>query len=96
MEENREDIINLADADGLYDAADFQECAGFLRRLDGRREILIPSGRFQREFSNHRAMMAALRKAGRARTEGGKTPKLTIKDPTGLCEGGRVYCIRID
>jgi len=96
VEENRKDLIDFAKADGPYDAADFQECAGFLRQRNGHREVLIPSGRFQGKFPDHRAMMADLRKAGRARTEGGKKPKLTIKAPAGLCEGGRVYCIRID
>jgi hypothetical protein len=78
-----------------YSSAKFQACAGFLRRIAGCQEILIPSAQFQHAFPDHKAIMRELRMAGLARTEGGDKPKLTIKAPNGLCPGGRVYCIRL-
>ncbi len=68
---------------------------GFLRRIAGCQEILIPLTQFQRKFPDHKAVIAELRKAGLVRTEGGKRPKLSIKAPSNLCPGGRVYCIRL-
>ena len=79
-----------------YSEQEFARTAGFLRPVAGGGiEILIPSGRFQREFSDHCQLMRSLKKAGKARTEGGKRPKLTIKAPSRVCCSGRVYCIRI-
>ncbi len=66
-----------------------------MRQWNGKRELLIPAARFQREFADYRAIMRELRAAGLAKTEGGEQPKLTVKAPKAICEAGRVYHIQI-
>ena len=92
---NRKNLVKISAMKAPYSERDFARTAGFLRPAAGGVEILIPSGRFQQEFPDYRELMRSLKKAGKARTEGGKRPKLTIKAPSRVCSSGRVYCIRI-
>jgi hypothetical protein len=75
--------------------SEFEESEGFWRAVEGGTEILIPSPRFQQVFTDSSQMMRALVRRGVARTEGGNSPKLTIKTPQGICRAGRVYCVRL-
>lgn len=89
-------LIEVADLDVPLGRKEFEASAGFLRRCEGRTELLIPARRFQSEFPDHEPIMRALREAGQARTERGRKPKLNIKTPRAICEEGRVYCLRLD
>jgi hypothetical protein len=91
----RGNLIPVGDLTRQLAAAEFEKAAGFLRKQAGRKELLVPAARFQREFPDHVAMMRELRSAGLAKTEGGDRPKLTIKAPRAVCEGGRLYCVVI-
>jgi hypothetical protein len=88
-------LIEVASLRRPLSPNEFEAATGFVRQAGGDREILIPSARFQREFSDFRPMMQELRDAGLAKTEGGEHPKLTIKAPSSICHSGRVYCIRL-
>lgn len=79
-----------------YGEAEFQAKPGVLRRMGKRLELMIPAKRFRQEFPDHREILKQLRDEGRARTEGGKQPKNTIKLPGRICRATpRVYCITI-
>lgn len=95
VEEHRTDLVVIDKLEQPYAAQRFETAAGFLRRVDGHHEILIPAQRFRQAFPDHRHLMIDLRKAGHAKTEGGDQPKLTIKAPKAICDSGRVYCIRL-
>ncbi len=94
-EENKNSLVEVSDIDAPIDVRLFNGMPGFLRRVAGRLQILIPSARFQAKFPDYQSLMAELRAANRAKTEEGKKPKLTIKTPKGICASGRVYCIDI-
>jgi hypothetical protein len=76
-----------------FSAERFQKATGFLRRVEDRQQILIPSEQFQREFANYLSLAKDLRSQNLSVTESGKQPKLTIKVPKQICASGRVYCI---
>jgi hypothetical protein len=94
--EHRNRIVRVADLKTPCDKKTFDSTAGFLRRTEGRKELLIPSTRFQRAFPDHARLMKALREMGLTRTEGGERPKLTIKTPKSVCATGRVYCVLLN
>lgn len=73
----------------------FKTAAGFILERDGRKYVLIPTEKFKSEFEESGALMTELRSTGRAKTEKGKKPKLSVKSPKQLCAKGRVYWIRI-
>lgn len=95
VEQHRADLIEVASLSHPLGQTEFESAVGFLRRMGGRQELLIPAARFQAAFPDHEAMMRSLRASGAAQTEGGRKPKLTIKTPRGICGTGRVYCIRL-
>jgi hypothetical protein len=96
-ERNKGGFIDISKLSRPLDEAAFQRAAGFVRgQEDGRKVLLIPSGRFKAEFSDHVSLMNHLRELGVAQTEGGRQPKLTIKAPRSVCRTGRVYCITMD
>ena len=96
VERHRSALINVAELASPLRRAAFEAGPGFLHQNDGRTELLISARRFQSEFPDCEPMMRALRAEGRARTEGGRQPKLTIKTPKAICEEGRAYCIRLN
>ena len=91
----RNQLVRLRELEGPYRPHVFKRARGFIRRVDGCEELLIPSWRFQHYFHDPDDLARALQSAGRMRTEGGKQPKRTIKAPRQLCRTGRVYCIRL-
>jgi Domain of unknown function (DUF927) len=91
----RNELVRLRDIEGPYRPHVFDGARGFLQRVSGCDELLIPSRRFQKYFREPEDLARTLRSAGRMRTEGGKQPKLTIKAPRAICSGARVYCIRL-
>lgn len=96
LKRNAARIINFEDLEGPLDLRNFHTNAGYLRRLnDGTTELLVPSPRFQEEVPDFVSVISALRAQGKAKTEGGAKPKLTIKAPHALCGSGRVYCIQV-
>ena len=95
VKRERQHLIPVGDLTKPLAAAEFAKAAGFLRKRAGHGELLVPAARFQREFPDYIDMMRELRSAGLAKTEGGDRPKLTIKAPRAVCEGGRLYCVVI-
>ena len=91
----RKNLLSLGNLTEPLSTAEFAKVAGFLRKVAGRTELLVPAGRFQREFPDPVALMRELRAVGLARTERGDRPKLTIKAPGAICGTGRVYCVVI-
>jgi hypothetical protein len=57
----RKSLLPVGDLTKPLAVAEFAKAAGFLREQAGRTELLVPAGRFQREFPNHVAMMRELR-----------------------------------
>lgn len=93
---HRRDIARAKRLRRPYDEAAFARKAGVLRRVGDRMELLIPAERFRAEFPNHRALINQLKAEGRARTEGGRQPKHTIKVPGRICRATpRVYCVTV-
>lgn len=95
VEAHRAALAEVSDLASPLSKADFEDAAGFLRRIGDDVELLVPATRFQDTFQDHEAVMRRLRDAGLAQTEGGRTPKLTIKTPKAICQEGRVYCIKL-
>jgi hypothetical protein len=93
---NRSTIARASRLGRPLDQAEFVRKAGVLRRVGDRIELLIPAKRFRQEFPDHGALITQLKAEGRARTEGGKQPKHTIKVPGRICRATpRVYCITV-
>jgi hypothetical protein len=90
---NGSSLIEVTKLERPLSSREFETATGFLRRTTLGRELLVPSLRFQRKIPDHQNIMRALRKIGKARTEEGLKPKLTIKTPKTICADGRVYCI---
>jgi len=95
VEAHRAALVEVSDLAVPLSTANFEDVAGFLRRNGDDVELLVPATRFQSTFQDHAALMRRLRDAGLAQTEGGRTPKLTIKTPKAICQEGRVYCIKL-
>ncbi len=91
----RAKLVRVADLEEPLSPERFVRKAGFVLKVDDVYELYVPSGRFQREFPDFKDLMKALRAQGRARTENGKKPKLTVKTPNAICAKGRVYCIKL-
>jgi hypothetical protein len=97
-QKHQRQLINLRKGKVAMNDATFAEAYGFLQvGGDGRLELLIRPNRMQREFPDHLTMMRELRNRDHARTEGGKTPKLSTKASirTNKDDPDRVYCIRL-
>jgi hypothetical protein len=90
----RNELVPVREVETAYRPTAFNRARGFIRRVDGFEELLIPSRRFQKFFRDPGDLAKTLRGVERIRTEGGKQPKLTIKAPRRICSSGRVYCIR--
>jgi hypothetical protein len=91
----RKNLLPVSELAKPLSTTEFTKAAGFLGEQAGRKELLVPAARFQREFPGYVEMMRELRSAGLAKTEGGEQPKLTIKAPSTICRTGRVYCVVI-
>jgi hypothetical protein len=62
----------------------------------GERMVAIGPSTFREAFPDFMKVMRYLREEGLAKTEGGKQPKLMIKAPPSVANGGRVYCLYVD
>ena len=95
VEQHRANLIEVESLDDPLTKVAFEDAVGFLRQGRDGEEVLVPAATLQAAFPDYEVMMRSLRTSGHARTEGGRTPKLTIKTPRAICDGGRVYCIRL-
>ncbi len=95
VERHKAKLVRIRNVQEPYSQKTFQRAVGFLRKINGCEEVLIPTEQFQRMFPDHTLLMKELRDAGLAKTERGKQAKLSIKAPKRLCPTGRVYCIQI-
>lgn len=94
VEQHRASLIAVESLAGPLTRTAFEDAVGFMRQGREGEELLVPGAHFQMVFPDYEALMRPLRDSGHAQTEGGRTPKLTIKTPRAICDGGRVYCIR--
>lgn len=90
IDRNTKAIVLVDRMKAPLDRATFEKSACFVQNHHGRKEFLIPSVVFRREFPDYRALLKAFRLEGHTRSEIGK---LTIKTPTKICHEGRVYVI---
>ncbi|WP_227440289.1 DUF927 domain-containing protein [Methylobacterium sp. W2] len=96
FEKHRTHVVDVSTLQAPLSKVAFEATAGFVRQVEAATELMIPALRFQEAFSQHEALMRALRETGQARTESGRKPKLTIKTPRAICGDGRVYCVKLD
>jgi hypothetical protein len=94
-EANKSNLVDLRGLRRPLPRQAFTAAAGFVRDVGQYRELFVPAKVFRTAVPDARSVMAALRTARHAKTEGGRHPKLTIKAPSAVCATGRVYCIRI-
>ncbi len=93
---HREDLVAVKDLTMPLDDDQCRATPGFRLPQGENYWFLVPTERFQQEFPDHCHLMQDLRRLNRARTEGGNTPKLSIKSPNSICRGNiRMYCIDV-
>lgn len=92
----RKNLVRIKEIDRPLDRKKFATAAGFTRKNDGHRELLVPTTRFQREFPDYENLLRELKRLGHAITEGGPQKKFSRKAPRRINDGGRVYRIRLD
>ncbi|GAB6843693.1 hypothetical protein JCM2811A_26950 [Methylorubrum rhodinum] len=93
---NRGNIVRASRLKKPLTKGEFLQKAGVLRCSGKQMDLIVSAQRFQQEFPNYRAILNQLRDEGRAQTEGGQQPKLTIKAPGRICrDAPRVYCITV-
>jgi hypothetical protein len=78
------------------EASKLDEAWGYDFYSAGERLVAIGSITFREAFPDHVTVMRFLRDRGLAKTEGGSQKKLTIKTPSAVANGGRVYCLYAD
>ncbi len=85
------------DSKGLpCEAAGLDDAWGYDFYSAGERLVAIGCRTFREAFPDHVMVMRFLGDRGLAKTEGGSQKKLTIKTPSAVANGGRVYCLYAD
>jgi len=95
---HRHQFIDLRPGRKHIDDVTYSNAWGFLRAGPrGGLELLIPTWRMRSEIPDYQRGMWELHYQGRARVEGGKQPKLTVKvDIRGDGKPDRFYCIILE
>ena len=88
-------IVQLGTENLRLQPLEFENASGFLLGHGREQELIISTKRFRLEFPEHEKIVRSLRGEGLAKTEDGKSKKLSIKTPRSISRSGRAYCFKI-